>query len=187
MSLRIVAGRLSGRRLGAVGPGVRPTSERVREAIGSILQARHALEDAEVLDLFAGTGALSFEALSRGAARATLVERDRRTARQIERSAAALGLAEFARVVVCDLSRKGFSKSLGTGEKATLAFLDPPYRDAAHVGPILTELLETDRLAAGAKIVIEHSPRNPPPIPGGFAALASYRYGDTALSLIEPT
>ena len=75
--MRIVGGRLSGRRFGATkGRGTRPTSDRVREALASALDARAAFDQASVLDLFAGTGALSFEALSRGAAEAVLVDRD---------------------------------------------------------------------------------------------------------------
>ena len=102
--MRIVGGRLSGRRFGAPGGrGTRPTSDRVREALGSALEARGAFDGARVLDLFAGTGALSFEALSRGAATAVLVDRDPGAIRQIKRSASQLGLAEDVRALRLDL------------------------------------------------------------------------------------
>ena len=102
--MRIIGGRLSGRRFGALsGRGTRPTSDRVREALASALQARDAFDGACVLDLFAGTGALSFEALSRGASHAVLVDRDSRTVRQITQSAKELGLGEKVHAVRLDL------------------------------------------------------------------------------------
>ena len=86
--MRIVGGRLSGRRFGAPGGrGTRPTSDRAREALGSALESRGAFDDAHVLDLFAGTGALGFEALSRGASDAVMVDCDPRVVRQIKQSA----------------------------------------------------------------------------------------------------
>ncbi len=102
--MRIVGGRFSGRRFGAPsGKGTRPTSDRVREALGSALQSRHAFDGAHVLDLFAGTGALSFEALSRGAAEALLIDRDLQAIQEIQRSAHALGVEDQARALKIDL------------------------------------------------------------------------------------
>ncbi|MBP7683736.1 MAG: RsmD family RNA methyltransferase, partial [Deltaproteobacteria bacterium] len=98
--MRIVGGTLGGRRFdGPPSDLTRPTSERVREALASALDARDAIRDVRVLDLFAGTGALAFEALSRGATDACLVERDPRVVKAAQQSIAALGLGERCVVV----------------------------------------------------------------------------------------
>ena len=133
--MRIVGGSLGGRRFsGPPGDGTRPTSERAREAIASALDARGWLEDAVVLDLFAGTGALAFEALSRGAARAFLVEKSRVVARAIEKSARELGLSDRATVIQADLlAGRGQSRWLASIEPASLVFFDPPYAEIAAV------------------------------------------------------
>ena len=92
--MRVIGGQLAGRRFGAPsGRGTRPTSDRVREALSSALESRGAFGDAVVLDLFAGTGALSFEALSRGAASAVLVDRDSRAIRELHEAEAQGGIA----------------------------------------------------------------------------------------------
>ena len=125
--LRITGGKFRGRRLmGKGGPDRRPTTERVREAIFSILASRNALEDARVYDLFAGTGALGFEALSRGAAWALFVDHDRRALKAISEDMENLGLTGCAEVEQADL-RRGFSSE---HHSATLVLLDPPYTQA---------------------------------------------------------
>lgn len=182
--MRIVGGRLSGRRFsGPPGDRTRPTAERTREGIASALEARGLIEGAVVLDLWAGTGALAFEALSRGAARATLVEGDRRVARAIERSARELELGEQAAVIVADLDRAPVRWIAALAEPADLVFCDPPYAQVARVGPVLSALLEAGKLHPGAAVVVEHAKKAPPALPAGFGETATYRYGDTAVLL----
>ena len=120
--LRIVAGRWGGRRLRAPDGGVRPTSERVREAWMSKLAP--ALSNATVLDLFAGSGILGLEALSRGASRAVFVERSRSVARNLEANIAALDAGGSCEVVIGDVFRY---LDRAAGERFDIAFADPPY------------------------------------------------------------
>lgn len=183
--MRIVGGTLSGRRFrGPPGDATRPTSERVREAIASALEARDVFEGAVVLDLFAGTGALAFEALSRGAARAVLVERDRRVAAAIARSAQELGLEARAEVVVADLEAAPARWLSTRAGRFDLVFCDPPYARTDRALEVLTALRDAGALADDATIVLEHGPRDAPVVPSGFEALRSYRYGDTAVLLL---
>lgn len=182
--MRIVGGELSGRRFsGPPGQGTRPTSERVREALASALDARDLVRGALVLDLFAGTGALAFEALSRGAKRAILVEQDRRVAKAIERSAGELGLTDRVRVVMADLEKPGRRLLEGLDAPADLVFVDPPYDRIDAVQGLLSVLLREGKLRPGAALVIEHARRAPPTLPPGFEEVATYRHGDTSVLL----
>ena len=186
--MRIVGGELGGRRFRGPPPGAtRPTAERVREAIAAALEARGAIAGEVVLDLFAGTGALAFEALSRGATRAVIVERERRVATAIDRSAAELGLAGRTRVLVLDLARNAerAAELCARHGPYGLVFLDPPYAELASVPPLLQALLALDAIRPGARVVIEHSSRDPAPEIPGLASLAAYRDGDTAVSMLE--
>ena len=123
--MRVVGGSLGGRRLETPRPdAVRPTSDRAREAIFNMLMSLKLPEGATVLDLFAGSGALSIEALSRGAAHATLVDCDGSACRTITTNLTALGIAERATVVRSDVARY----LVAEGDPVDLAFADPPYR-----------------------------------------------------------
>ncbi len=172
--MRIVAGTHRGRRLVAPpGRDTRPTSDRVREAVFSILGP---LEGAAVLDLFAGSGALGLEALSRGAARVTFVERAPAALKAIAANVAALGVdadvrARDVRAFVRDAS--------AAGGPYDLVFLDPPYRDAAGLGPAL-ELAPL--LAAGGRAVSESDRREPLAL-AGLAVTDERRYGDTLIRI----
>ena len=190
--MRIVGGALGGRRFaGPRGDATRPTSERVREAVGSALEARGAIEGAHVIDLFAGTGALSFEALSRGAATATLVDADPKRARAIEVAARSLGLADRVVALALDLGlpparvadQLRAARGAGVAAAATLVFADPPYTDIALVPPLLAALVDRGVAAQGAVAVIEHGKRTPPPDHPWVAPLSRYRYGDTCVIL----
>lgn len=182
--MRIVGGKLSGRRFaGPPGDRTRPTSERVREAVASALEARGAIEGAVVLDLWAGTGALAFEALSRGAERAVLVEVDRRVSGSIERAAAELELGAQARVIQTDLERpiEGWiGRAAGPFD---LVFCDPPYDRVERVGEVLGALAAAGSLAADAWVVVEHASRDAVELPAGFSEIRTYRYGDTSVLL----
>ena len=182
--MKIVGGALKGRRFPAPkGRDTRPTSERVREALGSALQARGAFADARVLDGFAGTGALAFEALSRGAASAVLVEADRRAHKALEASAASLGLGDRVTVRRDDLlaSPERLRPLLGLGP-FDLVFLDPPYALVEKLGPLLGALEAS--LTATALLVVERDRRGTLP-DHPFRSETSYRYGDTAVDLLS--
>jgi 16S rRNA (guanine966-N2)-methyltransferase len=179
--MRVVAGRLGGRRLVAPpGEGTRPTSDRVREALFSALGP---LDGERVLDLFAGSGALAIEALSRGAERAVLVERDRRAAAVIRRNLDELGLArDEAQVRVRDALR-ALEDARATAETYDLVLIDPPYRLAAGLGPALAEALPAV-LAPGGRVVTESDRRAPLEV-AGLEARFERRYGDTLVRILH--
>ena len=174
--MRIVAGEFRGRRLSSL-PGVRtrPTADRVREALFSILGA---LDGARVADLFAGSGALGIEALSRGAAHATFVERDRRAAAVIERNVAAVGAEERSEVVVRDAL--AWLRARQGKEEFDLVLLDPPYDSADRLGGPLTENLP-GVLASDAVIVSESDKRAPLLL--GLPMTDERTYGDTRIAI----
>jgi 16S rRNA (guanine(966)-N(2))-methyltransferase RsmD len=176
--MRVIAGELGGQQLVAPrGWKVRPTSDRAREAIFSVLGARVA--DARVLDLYCGTGALAIEALSRGAAHATLVDRDTRAAiGNVER----LGLAERTVLVRSDVSRWLASRESGEGEPIfDLVFVDAPYRLADRVGQELDTHLP-GLLAEGGRAIVESGARRPLRI-DSLPRLRQRRYGAADVSI----
>jgi 16S rRNA (guanine966-N2)-methyltransferase len=160
----------------------------VREALGSLLEARGALQDAHVLDLFAGTGALGIEALSRGASALVSVEQDARALRGIEQNFSALGIEAEARALRLDLlkapARAARTLAGLPAAPFRLVLADPPYRELAKLGPLL------DALASGAAsvpetlFVVEHARDSEPPASAVLAPVASYSYGDSALTLL---
>ncbi len=177
---RIIAGTAGGRTLRTPpGAGTRPTSDRVREALFSALDARGAVAGSRVLDLYAGSGALGLEALSRGAAAAVLVESDGRAASVVRANAAALGFAAVARVVAGTVDRVLAGPPDAPYD---LVLLDPPYAvDDQMLGEVLARLAQA-WLAAGAVVVVERSTRSPEPgWPAGLAAERARRYGETTL------
>jgi len=170
--MRVIAGELKGQRLVAPrGWQVRPTSDRVREAVFSILGGR--VEGAQVLDLYCGTGALAIEALSRGAGRAVLVDRDTRPALgNVER----LGLGERVELVRADVGRwLGEVSSATFAGKFDLVFVDAPYRLADRVAQDLNTHLPK-LLAPDGRAVIESGARRPLRI-DSLEALRQRRYG----------
>jgi len=180
--MRIVAGRFGGRRLTAPrGQATRPTSDRVREALFSKLGP---LDDATVLDLFAGSGALALEALSRGAARATLVDTAPAAIAAIRANVEALGL-EPAAVEVRRQDARAFLRSArATRQEYDLVLLDPPYRLAAELGRELSPLL-ADVLAPGGRLVSESDRRDPLDL--DLPLTDERRYGDTLIRIHERT
>lgn len=180
--LRIIAGTARGRRLGVPpGSGTRPTADRVREALFSTLEAlRGPLSAARVLDLYAGSGALGLEALSRGAAAADLVENDPRALAVLRANVAALGLPG-ARVVADRVERRLAGRPDGPAYDVLLA--DPPYALLAHdLSALLGGLPGLGWLAAGATVVVERSSRDPElRWPPGWRALRERRYGESTL------
>lgn len=176
---RIIAGTHKGRRLAVPpGTGTRPTSDRAREGLFSSLQSLIDLDDARVLDLYAGSGALGLEAASRGAGAVTLVESDPRAAAVLRANVADLQLA--AEVVEADvgvfLARRP--------EPVDVVLLDPPYD--VDVDPVL-ELLPP-WLAPDAVVVVERRTRGPVPVvPAGLDAVRDRRYGEATLWYFRAT
>jgi 16S rRNA (guanine(966)-N(2))-methyltransferase RsmD len=173
---RIIAGEARGRRLVAPrGAGTRPTSDKVRGAVFNVLG--QFFDGGAVLDLYAGTGALALEALSRGAARAVCVEADRGAAEAIRRNAEACGFA--ARVEVRRTTVEAALGTLPAGAFA-LAFVDPPYAE----GPERALVALGGLLAPGGRAIAEHDARRPPAESYGALRLADRRaYGDTGISI----
>jgi 16S rRNA (guanine(966)-N(2))-methyltransferase RsmD len=177
--MRVVAGAYGGRRLTAPpGDATRPTSDRVREALFSVLGA--SVQDARVLDLFAGSGALGIEALSRGAASAVFVDRSPRAVEAVRANLAALGIeAEVHRVE----ARAWLRTASARADTYDLVFLDPPYRRAGELGRELSEGVAAV-LAPGARVITESDRRDPLEL--GLPLADERRYGDTVIRIHEP-
>jgi 16S rRNA (guanine966-N2)-methyltransferase len=173
--LRVVAGRFKGRRLAAPrGTRTRPTADRVREALFSMLGD---VGGARVLDLYAGSGALGIEALSRGADSAVFVERDAQAVAAIERNLAAVG-AEAT------VLRQDALRFLARADGAfDLVFCDPPYDSASRLAGPLADRLPA-LIAEDARIVTESDKRNPLVLP--FPLLVERAYGDTRIAIHGP-
>ncbi|MEZ5185647.1 MAG: 16S rRNA (guanine(966)-N(2))-methyltransferase RsmD [Candidatus Nanopelagicales bacterium] len=174
---RIIAGEARGRRLKVPAAGTRPTSDRVRESLFSALDALIEIAGSDVLDLYAGSGALGLEALSRGASRVVLVDSSVAAVSVVEANVRAVGLpgAVVIRSGVRDYLRR-------TPSPVDLVLMDPPYDlPAAGVGDVLTALCE-GWLAPQAVVVVERAAREPllewPP---GFGPTWNRRFGDTRL------
>lgn len=175
--MRVIAGRLGGRRLVAPrGLATRPTTDRVREALFSALGP---LGGASVLDLYAGTGALGIEAISRGAQRAVFVESARPALTALRENLAALDLGAVTRVLAQPVARP---LPPGAGP-FDLVFADPPYAALAEIPPLLAALAPA--LAPGARVVLEHASRDAAPALAGLAARPTRVYGDTAITLYD--
>ena len=177
--MRIIAGTARGRTLaGPRGAATRPTSDKVRGAIFSMLEARGATFS-RVLDLYAGTGALGIEALSRGAEFAEFVERDRAACAVIAENLRRTGLSESARVH-CAALPAALARVRGP---FGLIFCDPPYGDLA-VDEMLARLRPGHELGVDSTIVYEHSRRTMPPDRcAGLPRQVTRRHGDTSVSL----
>lgn len=178
--MRIVAGEFKGRRLaGPDGKATRPTSDKVREALFSILGD---ISGQRVLDLFAGTGAVGLEAISRGASEAVLVERDRRMASVIDRNIGDTTGSGDDRV---KLVRGDALKYLANAEPFDLVFVDPPYAQAGDLTAKLTAALPAV-LAPGATVVTESDRREPLVLgESAFKLRSEHNYGDTLIRIFD--
>jgi len=185
--MRIVAGKHRGRRIAAPdGHDVRPTSDRAREALFDILQHGNFTADgtspligAHVLDVFAGSGALGLEALSRGAAHVTFIENSATARSALRANAKTLG--ELARMTVVQADA---TKPPGAGAPCELVLMDPPYRSGL-AAPALSALAERGWLAEGAICVAEISAAETFEAPAGFTSLDERRYGKTKLEFLR--
>ncbi|MFZ5562658.1 MAG: 16S rRNA (guanine(966)-N(2))-methyltransferase RsmD [Thermodesulfobacteriota bacterium] len=184
--LTIIGGTLKGKRLfSPKGMGVRPTSGRVREALFNILM--NEIEGAIVADLFAGTGAMAIEALSRGAARAVLIDNHPASLAVIEKNLAACRLQAAATLIRYDATRD-LACLKSSGLRFDLVFMDPPYKSGA-TGRVLANLHACGVLAPGAWVAAEHPDR--PPLDDGewnrlpFTLAGRRRYGKTLVSFFR--
>jgi 16S rRNA (guanine(966)-N(2))-methyltransferase RsmD len=176
--VRVVAGRHGGRRLATPrGHATRPTSDRVRESVFSMLGP---LEGVRVLDLFAGSGALGIEAVSRGAQSATFVDSAPAAVRAVRANLEALGIvAQVRRADAAVFLRNARTE----GREYDLVFLDPPYRRAAELAPALSRALPAV-LAPGGRVVAESDRRAPLDL--ALPAARERRYGDTLIRIHGP-
>lgn len=183
--MRIVGGDFRGRRLAALGKGdagahLRPTADRVRESLFSMLGGGRfgdPIDGARVLDLFAGTGALGLEALSRGAAHVTFVDDGRVAQKLLTENITTLGVTETVRVL-----RTSALRLPAAEQPATLVFLDPPY--GKDLGARALDAARTQGwIAKDALIVWEE--RGPQAAPSGFEMLEHKTYGDTVMTLLR--
>jgi 16S rRNA (guanine966-N2)-methyltransferase len=167
------------------GQATRPTSDRVREALFGILASAQAVEGARVLDLYAGTGALALEALSRGAESAILVESSREAIAVIRANIDALGVARQASLVPGDAHRA--LARLARAGPFDLVLADPPWAlvESGEPTRALAELATAGALRASAWVVLEHAARTFPPDAAPLTPLETRRYGDTALTFYK--
>lgn len=183
---RIIAGRAGGIALDVPSSGTRPTSDRVRESLFGALESADALQGARVVDLYAGSGALGLEAISRGAASVDLVEKGAPAATVVQRNA-----AKVARSIRRDAPIRVHRAAVATYLDRPcgpwdLAFLDPPYDIAdGELTAALTALVP--RLSETALVVVERASRaGEPTLPEGLVVERSKKYGDTTLWWIAP-
>ena len=181
--MRVIAGEAKGRPLKAV-PGVntRPTTDKVKEAIFSMIGPY--FEGGQVLDLFAGTGGLGIEALSRGMARAVFIDLERQSIEVVRRNIEAAGMTSRAEIHKNEASRaiKLLEKR---GMKFELVFLDPPYK-MKEADKLMREMAERGLLAPGAVIVVEHDARHAySDTDRGFRLRRQALYGDTAVTIYD--
>ncbi|MFL0566332.1 16S rRNA (guanine(966)-N(2))-methyltransferase RsmD [Microbacterium sp. 179-I 1D1 NHS] len=182
---RIIAGDAGSLPLAVPSAGTRPTSERVRESLFGALESAGLVDGAAVLDLFAGSGALGLEAVSRGAASADLVERAPRAASVIERNVRAVARSLPGRRLT--VHRSAADAFLRSGASSfDLVFVDPPY-DMTDAEVSKTLALLTPRLTASAVVVVERATRSgEPDVPAGLVAGRAKKYGDTTLWWLSP-
>lgn len=180
--MRVIAGKAKGRRLYAPkGSGTRPTSDRVKESLFSILGSRVA--GAEVLDLYAGSGALGIEAVSRGASRAVFVEEDPRAIEALKRNLDATGFTDLCAVESTAVDAA--LKSRMAGRRFDLIFLDPPYRiDRTELARVVTAAARC--LTERGAVILEHEGKLPRlELDGSVEIVDDRRYGDTGLTFFE--
>jgi 16S rRNA (guanine966-N2)-methyltransferase len=178
--VRVIGGFLRSRTLVRPPNGVRPTGDRVREALFASLGS---LEDARVLDLFAGTGALGIEALSRGAASAVFIDKSERSLRALRQNLKALGLDDQSRVVRSAV--RPALRQLGAGAGPfDLALLDPPYA-IDDLPQVLDELVSSGLMAPGGTVVVETGRGHPLAPVKGLLEASQRRYGDTLITRLH--
>lgn len=178
--MRVIAGIAKGRKLSAPrGGDIRPTSDRVKEAIFNIIS--DTVQDAEVLDLFAGTGSLGIEALSRGAIKAYFVDSRLESIKLIKKNLELTGLQDKASVIKADVN-KAVDRFIKSGIKFKLIFLDPPYRISVSFLDAILLMLATHMLNSDGLLILEHSAKSEPRTVEGLEVESTRIYGDTAVT-----
>jgi 16S rRNA (guanine966-N2)-methyltransferase len=183
--MRVIAGEFKGRRLVTPrGHRTRPTADQVRTATLDALTPW--LPEARMLDLFAGAGGVGLEAVSRGAAHATFVERDAQAIRAVESNIAELRVGARARVLRASVSR-ALGILEGEGARFTIVFLDPPYEDAGVVTTTLDALGGGALVAPEGVVVVQHLTKQPAPERAGVLRVTrTRRFGETTLTFLRP-
>ena len=186
MSVRVIAGKFGSRTLkGPRGLALRPTSDRLRETLFNILGA--AVEDSVFVDMYAGTGAVGIEALSRGAKRVVFIENHKAAIALIQKNLGELGIEELADVVQAAAVR-GLAVLAKKGMRADFVFLDPPYGESAEYAKALKFLSESPLLARGGRVIVEHEKRRRlEEAVGELTRIRTLVQGDGALSFYRWT
>ena len=180
--MRIISGTARGRTLVAPpGEKTRPTQDKVRESLFNII--RWDVMDAHVLDLFAGTGALSLESLSRGAKSAVMIDTDRAACEAIRKNIAACRMEEKARLIPRDY-RQEMDQLAQEKHRFDVVFLDPPYR-MENTGEMCAALYDKGLLAKAFLLVVEHKRGLAPLVDERFEAFDQRDYGDTQITFIR--
>jgi 16S rRNA (guanine966-N2)-methyltransferase len=193
--MRVIAGTYRSRRLGTLrGMAMRPSSDRLRETLFNILGAD--VRDSAFVDLFAGSGAVGIEALSRGASRTIFVEHYPAAARLLRANLESLGIAVTnprgkafagsAEIIEAD-AIEGLDQLATRGLKVDILFADPPYADSGAYSAVLDWLGDSELIAAGGRVILEHSRRQPLPAVAGLLERGRVvEQGDTVLSFYLP-
>jgi len=182
--MRIISGKAGGRRLAApAGEKTRPTSDKIRGSLFNILMSR--IEDANVLDLFGGTGAMALEALSRGAAHAVIVDTDRQAIDAIRKNAQTVLGEDFR--TQADIIKSDYKRALSalSGAKFDLVFLDPPYMLTDAYSAAQSILSERELLSEDCVLVCERSRDAVVKYAPGFEIYDTRAYGDTAVDFVR--
>lgn len=181
--MRIIAGSLKGRSIATMeGRDTRPTLDRVKEALFGKLQFR--IQNRSVLDLFAGSGSLGLEALSRGAARAAFNDASRAAVGVVKKNVETFGVSDRAEITCMDYAA-ALRSYAAAGKKFDIAFLDPPY-DSGVAQKAAEMIVQLGLLAEDGLIVIEHNEKSvPQSVPGLFAVTDRRKYGYVYLAFIE--
>ena len=180
--MRIIGGSARGRSIVApAGSKTRPTQEYVRESLFNII--RWDLQDARVLDLFAGTGALALEAVSRGAKDAVLIDMDRDACQAIKKNMETSRLGAQCRLIPRDYEQ-AMAQLAREGQRFDVVFIDPPYR-MENTGEMCAELYDRGLLSERFLIVVEHRRGMPPLLDLRFEAYDLRKYGDTEITLVR--
>lgn len=181
--MRVIAGTAKGRKLRVpAGLHVRPSGARLRESAFGILEHRGAIDGARVLDLFAGTGALGIEALSRGATSLVAVEQDRAVAKLLQANVEHAGFADRTRVVVQPAERA--VAQLPDGESFDLVLVDPPYREGL-AQPVLERLAERGLVTPDGLVLVEHARVESLAWPETWELELERRFGDSTITLLR--
>ncbi|MBE5774296.1 MAG: 16S rRNA (guanine(966)-N(2))-methyltransferase RsmD [Clostridiales bacterium] len=182
--MRIISGTAKGRKLFApAGDETRPTSDKIRGSVFNIIGSR--VYDAQVLDLFGGTGALGLEAISRGAEHAVIVDQSRSAIQVIERNAQNVAKDDFDKRI--RILKSDYRSAIGLleGKVFDLIFLDPPYRMVEAYADALLRLNSMGCISEDALIVLERMKATPVSIPEGFESTDTRTYGETAVEFVR--